>query len=191
MGSQTRAGRLRLRARSSARRRDVFSSLPCCAPSRLPMLISALINSNCGRSLGALHWQPAPADLWLATAVVGGVSTWAGPDDVISGSGSASKQGQPLSKARPELRSPAQFLLLPLDGVRRCPSFSTPVASLHERWCVFLPCYDSWVVLLPVQFNIKMVVWQNASQLGAPITNFIDEFKKKKLENPFLLSWTG
>ena len=49
------------------------------------------------------------------------------------------QQQQPLSKARPEFKSPAQFLLLPLDGVRRCPSFSTPVASLHERWCVFFP----------------------------------------------------
>ena len=52
----------------------------------------------------------------------------------------ASKQEQPLSKARPEFKSPAQFLLLPLDGVRRWPSLSTPVASLHDRWCVFFPC---------------------------------------------------
>ena len=76
-----------------------------------------LTNSSWGRRRGA--WQ-----------VQLGWRTKSGPW--------ASKQTQPLSKARPELRSPAHSLLLPLDGERRWPSFSAPLASLLERWCVFL-----------------------------------------------------
>ena len=66
----------------------------------------------------------------------------------------ASKQQQPLSKARPEFKSPAQFLLLPLDGVRRCPNFKTPVASLHERWCVFFPYNHSKIKLISLFSSI-------------------------------------
>jgi hypothetical protein len=78
-----------------------------------------LMNSSCGTRRGA----------WQVQAVL---RTKSGPVE--------SKQTHPLSKARPELRSPMQFLLLPLDGERRCPNFKTPVASLRERWCVFLAC---------------------------------------------------
>ena len=71
-----------------------------------------LTNSSWGRRRGA--WQ-----------VQLGWRTKSGPW--------ASKQTQPLSKARPELRSPAHSLLLPLDGERRWPSFARCEPNLHER----------------------------------------------------------
>ena len=41
IGNHTRAGKLRFNVRSSATNRPVFSSLPCWAPNRFPILINA------------------------------------------------------------------------------------------------------------------------------------------------------
>ena len=64
MGSQTRAGRLRLRRLSSARSRCVLASLVGSALNRLPMPISALMNSCWGDSRGAPQ-VPGNPNPWL------------------------------------------------------------------------------------------------------------------------------
>lgn len=58
-----------------------------------------------------------------------------------------------------------QFLVLPLDGVRRWPSFIITVASLRERWCVFLASYQNMTITI----------------------HFLEEKKKKKGK----LTWSG
>lgn len=81
------------------------------------MLSIPLMNSNWGKRRGA--WQ-----------VHANFRANSGP--------LASKQIQPLSKALPEFRSPRLFLALPVDGVLRWDNFTATVASLLDRWWVFL-----------------------------------------------------
>ena len=107
-----------------------------CEESRLPMEMRARMNSCCGASRGAPHEQAVRSPLRSLTAAT-----------------RLSKQAHPLSKARPDVRSPrcSRFLAVAVAGAdRREPGWPAtpatgllglrrrPVASERDRMCVRL-----------------------------------------------------